>query len=238
MSESQNHNQHEGKADLQYSQLLQGNRDFSEEMLRDRPEFFKRQAIKQTPAFFWIGCSDSRVASDLITRSQPGQQFVHRNIANMVIHTDLNLLSALDFAVKHLKVSHVIVCGHYECGGILAAMSNQSLGLIDNWLRNIKDVYRMHQAELDKIEDPKMRARKLVELNVQEQVYNVCQTFTIQQAWKRSGQPYVHGWVYDLDTGLIKDLEVKTEGGQDISGVYKFDLASLMAEHGGGDVQH
>jgi carbonic anhydrase len=220
-------------ADSAYDRLLRGNRVFAEEMTLDRPDFFRLQALKQTPSLFWIGCSDSRVASDLITRSQPGEQFVHRNIANMVVHTDMNLLSSLDFAVKHLKVAHVIVCGHYECGGILAAMSNTSLGLIDHWLRNVKDVYRLHHAELEAITDPKERARRLVELNVREQVYNVCQTFTIQQAWKlNSGSPQVHGWVYDLDTGLIKELDIETQGGSDISGVYKFDAKSLMAEHG------
>ena len=191
-----------------YRRLLEGNQKVVERKLQEDPHFFERLAEGQSPRFLWIGCSDSRVPADLITNTQPGEIFVLRNIANLVVHSDLSALSVIDYAVDVLKVSHIIVCGHYGYGGVRAALSRTSHGLLDNWLRNIKDVYRFHQEELDAIADPVQRERRLVELNVVEQVYNVCKTSTVLQAWDQRGFPHVHGWVYDLGEGLLKTLAV------------------------------
>ena len=210
--------------DLAVARMFAGNQAFAERIAREDPEFFARQARQQKPHTLWIGCSDSRVSSDVITNTDPGNQFVHRNVANLVVHTDFNVLSAIDYAVNHLHVQHIVVCGHYKCGGVLAAMTAAELGLIDNWLRNIKDVYRLHQAELDAISDQAERANRLVELNVFEQVYNVCKTSTVQKSWREHGRPFVHGWVYDLDTGLLKDLEVNVSGRRDLEEIYRFDI--------------
>ncbi len=207
-----------------YRKLLDGNREWVAKKLSEDPAFFKRLAKGQSPPLLWIGCSDSRVPANEIINARPGEVFVHRNIANMVVHADMNMLSVLDFAVQLLKVKHVIVCGHYGCGGILAAMSNRQHGLIDNWLRNIKDVYRLHQQELDKIKDKKKKSRRLVELNVIEQVLNLCKTSTIQNAWKERNYPHIHGWVYDIANGVIKDLEVSVKNNTDMSAIYRFDI--------------
>ena len=210
------------KQDFAVLSLLDGNRKFAKRVQADDPQFFERQAQSQKPSFLWIGCSDSRVASDVITDTDPGNLFVHRNIANLVVHTDMNVLCAIDYAVKHLGVQHIVVCGHYNCGGVLAAMDPTELGLIDNWLRNIKDVYRLHQEELDAIADRNERARRLVELNVVEQVYNVCKTSTVQKSWRKFGRPFVHGWVYDLETGYLKEIAKMTPG-TPIEEIYMFD---------------
>lgn len=217
------------KQDFAVLSLLDGNRKFSKRVQAEDPKFFERQAQSQKPSFLWIGCSDSRVASDVITDTDPGNLFVHRNIANLVVHTDMNVLCAIDYAVKHLGVQHIVVCGHYNCGGVLAAMEPTELGLIDNWLRNIKDVYRLHQEELDAIGDRNERARRLVELNVVEQVYNVCKTSTVQKSWRKFGRPFVHGWVYDLSNGLLKDLQVNVSGRRDLEEIYRFDVDKKLA---------
>ncbi|MBS2039792.1 carbonic anhydrase [bacterium] len=210
--------------DLSVARMLAGNQRFVERIGKEDPEFFRRLEKQQTPHTLWIGCSDSRVSSDVITDTDPGSLFVHRNIANMVVHTDFNVLSAIDYAVNHLNVQHIVVCGHYRCGGVAAAMEASELGLIDNWLRNIKDVYRLHADELEAIADKELRTARLVELNVIEQVYNVCKTFTVQKAWREHGRPFVHGWVYDLKTGLLKDLEVNVSGRGDLEAIYRFDV--------------
>lgn len=210
------------KDDIAVAKMFAGNLKFAERMEKEDPEFFRRLAGGQAPHTLWIGCSDSRVSSDVITNTDPGSMFVHRNIANLVVHTDFNVLSAIDYAVNHLHVKHIVVCGHYGCGGVNAAMTNSQLGLIDNWLRNIKDVYRLHKDELDAL-GAADRSRRLVELNVIEQVYNVCKTFTVQQAWRSHGRPFVHGWVYDLETGLLKDLEVNVSGRKDLEAIFRFE---------------
>jgi carbonic anhydrase len=207
-----------------YERLLAGNRAFVQERKRQDPTFFQRLARGQSPAFLWIGCSDSRVPADQITGTEPGELFVTRNIANLVVHTDMSLLSVLDYAVHHLKVRHIIVCGHYGCGGVRAAMGNRSLGLIDNWLRNIKDVYRLHYDELAAITDPEARERRLVELNVVEQVYNVCKTDIVQRAWEAGEFPHVHGWVYDVADGHLRNLAVDYRRDTDLARIYAFDL--------------
>jgi len=210
--------------DLAVARLFAGNRSFAERMEREDPEFFSRQARQQNPHTLWIGCSDSRVSSDVITDTDPGNLFVHRNVANLVVHTDFNVLSAIDYAVNHLHVQHIVVCGHYRCGGVMAAMQAKELGLIDNWLRNIKDVYRLHQPELEQISELSARADRLVELNVIEQVYNVCKTSTVQKSWLEHGRPFVHGWVYDLANGLLKDLDVNVSGRRSLEEIYRFDV--------------
>src|SRR6202042_2333315 len=190
-----------------FEKILLANKEWATHQVIEDPEYFKRLSEIQKPDFLWIGCSDSRVPADKITGTQPGEIFVHRNIANMVVHTDVNLLSVLDFAVNHLKVRHVIVCGHYGCGGIKAAMTNHDYKYVLNmWLRNIKDVYRLHRRELDAISDPEARADRLTELNVKEQVTHLAKTSIIQRAWKQEGRPQLHGWVYGLKDGLIKPV--------------------------------
>ncbi len=191
-----------------YNALLQGNKKFVKEMNAKDPDFFSKLANGQAPPTLWIGCSDSRVPANEITDTLPGEIFVHRNIANMVVHTDMNMLSVLDYAVSVLEVQHVIVCGHYGCGGILAAMGTQRFGLIDNWLRHIKDVIRIHSETLHLEPSQELMARKLVELNVQEQVNNLARTSIIQHAWETKGAPWIHGWTYDVADGVIKDLEI------------------------------
>ncbi len=206
-----------------YEQLLLQNRAWVEQKMQEDKDFFNRLANVQTPEFLWIGCADSRVPANEITGTNPGEVFVHRNIANMVVHSDMNMLSVLDYAVNVLEVKHVIVCGHYGCGGIKAAMINKQIGLIDNWIRHIKDVYRMHQDELEAIEDMKVRQDRLTELNVIEQVYDLGKTSIIQNAWQKRGGPYVHGWVYDVGNGLIKDLKVTMHDDSEMPDVFKFE---------------
>lgn len=203
-----------------YYSLLEGNKKWVEERLSADPEYFERLAKGQSPQVLWIGCSDSRVPANEITKTQPGDIFVHRNIANMVVHSDMNLLSVLDYSVNILKVKHVIVCGHYGCGGVKAAMENKQFGLVDNWLRHIKDVYRIHSEELDMIPNEEQRFNRFVELNVIEQVFDLTKTSIIQNAWQSRNEPKVHGWVYELRTGLIKDLNVSFDAGAKLPGIY------------------
>ncbi|MCW5912720.1 MAG: carbonate dehydratase [Cyclobacteriaceae bacterium] len=207
-----------------YNQLLLQNRAWVEQMLHEDKDFFGKLANTQKPEFLWIGCADSRVPANQITGTQPGEVFVHRNIANMVVHTDMNMLSVLDYAVNVLEVNHVIVCGHYGCGGVRAAMGHKQIGLIDNWIRHIKDVYRFHQDELEAISDLKEREDRFIELNVVEQVYDLGKTSIIQNAWqRRGGFPYIHGWVYDVRNGLIKDLKVSMHDDSEMPDVYRFE---------------
>lgn len=204
-----------------YDRLLLENKAWAAEKLQDDPEYFSRLAHLQTPEFLWIGCSDSRVPANEITGTHPGEIFVHRNIANMVVHTDLNMLSVLQYAVEVLKVKHVIVCGHYGCGGVKAAMGNHSFGIINKWLRNIKDVYRFHREEMDGLnEDEKLN--KLIELNVKEQVLNLAKTSIIQHSWKENNYPHLHGWVYGLNNGIIKPI-LEMSAGTHIDPLYEFD---------------
>lgn len=205
-----------------YEKLLLENKAWAAERVVDDPDFFNRLANIQSPEYLWIGCSDSRVPANEITGTQPGEIFVHRNIANMVVHTDLNLLSVLQYAVEVLKVKHIIVCGHYGCGGVKAAMTQQSLGIINKWLRNIKDVYRIHSAEVEKITDENERLNKMVEFNVQEQVLNLAKTSIVQKAWKHESAPHLHGWVYGLHNGIINPI-LEMPAGTRIDPLYEFD---------------
>lgn len=206
-----------------YEKLLLENKAWAKEKVSEDPDYFNRLAHLQTPEFLWIGCSDSRVPANEITGTQPGEIFVHRNVANLVINTDVNLLSVLDYAVNHLKVKHVIVCGHYGCGGIKAATLNSDFRpLLNMWLRNIKDVYRLYREELDKIKNEEKRCDRLVELNVQEQVFNLAKTSIIQRAWKEENRPDLHGWVYGLMDGLIKPV-FEMKSGTHIDTLYEFD---------------
>lgn len=211
-----------------YNSLLEGNRQWVKEMLEKNPDFFKSLVAQQTPEVLWIGCSDSRVPANEITRTQPGDIFVHRNIANMVVHSDMNMLSVLDYSVNILKVKHVIVCGHYGCGGVKAAMGNGQNGLVDNWLRHIKDVYRVYSDELLAIKDEQARFERFVELNVIEQVFNVSKTSIIQNNWKDRNYPIIHGWVYSLETGLIKDLNVSIQNQQDLPPIFRMIKESVV----------
>ena len=206
-----------------YNQLFHNNKKWVQKKLTEDPTYFTKLSSGQQPDYLWIGCSDSRVPANEITGTEPGEMFVHRNIANMVVHTDMNMLSVLSYAVEVLKVKHIIVCGHYGCGGVLAAMGNQQFGLIDNWLRHIKDVYRSHHAELDEIKDPKLRARRFVEINVTEQVHDLCQTTIVQNAWRNKQPLSVHGWVYDIHDGFLKDLNVSVINKELLPSVYQFE---------------
>lgn len=206
-----------------YKKLLLANKAWVKDKLDVREDYFLRIADDQKPEFLWIGCSDSRVPAEDLTGSEPGELFVHRNIANQVVHTDFNLLSVLQYAVEVLKVKHIIVCGHYGCGGVKQALSNKYLGLIDKWLRNIKDVYRLHQHELDGIADREKRFRRLVELNVQEQAWKLAQTSFVQHAWKTEQRPMIHGWVYDLHTGYLNDLLLLTPD-TPVEDIYRFEF--------------
>ncbi len=206
-----------------YKKLLLANKAWVQDKLAVRPDYFERMVHDQTPEFLWIGCSDSRVPAEDITGTEPGELFVHRNVANLVIHTDFNLLSVLQYAVQVLKVKHVIVCGHYGCGGVKNAMSNRNLGLINKWLRNIKDVYRAHSRELDTMADTEKRFDRLVELNVAEQVQNLAETSFIQLAWHQENRPHIHGWVYDLRTGTLKEISMMTPN-SNLEPIYQFEF--------------
>jgi len=206
-----------------YKKLLENNKKWVADQLAIDSAYFDKLANSQNPEYLWIGCSDSRVPANQITGTSPGDIFVHRNIANMVIHSDMNMLSVLSYAVEVLKVKHIIVCGHYGCGGVLAAMENKQFGLIDNWLRHIKDVYRIHFKELDALTDKKARTDRLVELNVIEQVQDLGKTSIVQNAWKREQPLHIHGWVYDVKDGIIKDLDVNFKGTNDLHSVYHLD---------------
>jgi carbonic anhydrase len=203
--------------------LLENNKNWVAKQLAIDPAYFDKLSNSQNPEYLWIGCSDSRVPANQITGTLPGDIFVHRNIANMVVHSDMNMLSVLSYAVEVLKVKHIIVCGHYGCGGVQAAMENKQFGLIDNWLRHIKDVYRYHHKELDAIEDKTQRARRFVEVNVMEQVHDLCKTSIVQNAWKNKQPLHVHGWVYDIHDGIIRDLNVSFTCTKDLHKVYHLD---------------
>jgi len=206
-----------------YEKLLLENKAWALEKTGDDPQYFDRLAHIQTPEFLWIGCSDSRVPANEITNTQPGEIFVHRNVANLVIHTDVNLLSVLDYAVTYLKVKHVIVCGHYGCGGIKAALTNHNYNQVLNmWLRNIKDVYRLHKTELDNLTDEEAQCDRLVELNVMEQVMHLAKTSIIQRAWKHEQRPHLHGWVYGLKDGIINPV-FEMAAGTTIDPLYEYD---------------
>ncbi len=206
-----------------YKQLFENNKQWVAEKTAQDEHYFDVLSQGQKPPILYIGCSDSRIPPNEMTNTKPGEVFVQRNIANMVVHTDMNLLSVLDYAVNVLEVRHVIVAGHYGCGGVKAAMSNRQFGLIDNWLRHIKDVYRLHKHELDAIEDEEKRVDRFVELNVIEQVYNLTKTSIIQNSWQRRKLPYVHGWVIDIHTGYINDLKVSTNGDEQMDNVFRFN---------------
>lgn len=205
-----------------YQRLIENNARWVEEKLQLDPDYFKRLSLKQTPEFLWVGCSDSRVPANEITGTDPGEIFVHRNIANMVVHTDFNFLSVLQYAVEVLHVKHIIVCGHYGCGGVKAAMGHNNSGLVNKWLRNIKEVYEKHHLALEAIEDETARVNRLVELNVMEQVRNLAKTTIVQKAWKdRTLQ--IHGWVYGLDSGRIRDLQVMMHEIDDLEPIFRYD---------------
>lgn len=207
--------------EISYHRLLEGNKIFSNSRKFNDPEYFKKLSLGQAPEYLWIGCSDSRVPANEITSTKSGEIFVHRNIANLVVHTDSNFLSVLEYATYHLKVKHIIICGHYGCGGIKAAMGNNSHGYVDNWLINIKNVFNKHTTELMAITDLDKRENRLVELNVIEQVRNVAKTSIVQKAWEtRSLQ--VHGWVYGINNGIITDLCIAHEGQDDIEDIYHY----------------
>jgi len=209
--------------EITYENLLARNKEFVKSALKDDPEFFDRLSKGQKPPVLWIGCSDSRVPANQITNTKPGEIFVHRNIANVVVNSDMNMLSVLDYAVNVLQVKYVIVCGHYGCGGVAAAMSNKQFGLIDNWLRHIKDVYRLHSAELDNIHISEKKIDRLVELNVIESVYNLSKTSIVQNAWKNGNELSLHGWAYSLKTGIIQDLKVSCKSMGHLPEVFNFE---------------
>lgn len=204
-----------------YKKILDNNKKWVEESLSKDPNFFEDLAKGQTPPLLWIGCSDSRVPANEIIGTKPGEVFVHRNIANMVVHSDMNMLSVLDYAVNVLKVKHVIVCGHYGCGGVKAAMHNDSIGIIDNWIRHIKDVYRLHHTYLDSIIDETTRFNTFVELNVKEQVFDLAKTSIVQAAWKNGQEVSLHGWIYGLNSGFVTDLKVNISSEKDLDKVYQ-----------------
>ena len=201
--------------------LFENNRKWAEKIKRADPDFFNKLSNQQRPEYLWIGCSDSRVPANEIVDMLPGEIFVHRNIANVVIHTDLNCLSVIQYAVDVLKVKHIIVCGHYGCGGVQAAMENKAHGLIDNWLQNIKDVYRHHQQKIDAMQNEEEQFNLLCELNVIEQVANVCHTTIVQNAWRSGQELAVHGWIYSIHDGILRDLNVCVTGIDDISSIHR-----------------
>lgn len=207
-----------------YKKILDNNKLWVEQQLETDKNYFQDLSKGQNPPLLWIGCSDSRVPANEIIGAKPGEVFVHRNIANLVVHTDMNMLSVVDYAVNVLKVKHVIVCGHYGCGGVKAAMGNESFGIIDNWIRHIKDLFRLHQDELYAIQDEESRFNRLVELNVIEQVQDLAKTSIVQNAWKNGQNINLHGWVYGLNSGYVTDLNVNLSSNKDLDEVYKFNL--------------
>ncbi len=211
------------------SHLFDNNQAWVRQMTARDPRFFQRLAEQQTPEIFWIGCSDSRVPANQIIGMLPGEVFVHRNVANLVVHTDLNCLSVLQFAVDVLRVKHVIVCGHYGCGGVLAALQQKRMGLVDNWLRHVRDVYEFHQPLLNALPNFPAQARRLCELNVIEQVRHVCETTIVQDAWVREQEISVHGWVYDVADGLLKDLGFCVTGVEELHPLYQHSIQAITA---------
>lgn len=207
-----------------YKKLIEGNRLFSLSKTFGDPEYFKKLSLGQKPNYLWIGCSDSRVPANEVTSTESGEIFVHRNIANMVVHTDFNLMSVLEYAVNVLEVKHIIVCGHYGCGGVRAAMTHKTFGLVDKWLRNIKDVYHKNEEELEKLEDLDKRSDRLTELNVVQQVKNLAETKIVQRAWHKGHQLVIHGWVYGLNNGLITELNTVYDEKEDVPSIYRYDF--------------
>lgn len=207
-----------------YKSLIDNNRKWVETKLASDPEFFKKLEMGQSPPLLWIGCSDSRVPANEVIGAQAGEVFVHRNIANMVVHSDMNMLSVLDYAVNSLKVTHIIVCGHYGCGGIKAAIGKESHGLVDNWIRHIKDVYRLYHGELDNTLDGKAQMDRLVEFNIREQVYNLAKTSIVQSAWEQGQDLQLHGWVYDIRTGKVDDLGVNMGCNSHLEEFYRLNI--------------
>lgn len=207
-----------------YKKLLDNNKKWVASQLALDKDYFINLSKGQSPPILWIGCADSRVPANQIIGAAPGEVFVHRNIANMVVHSDMNMLSVLDYAVNALKVKHIIVCGHYGCGGVRAAMGNSSIGIIDNWIRHIKDVYRLHKAELDAITDENERFDKFVDFNVTEQVFDLSKTSIVQSAWKNGQELSLHGWVYALDSGIVKDLGVNISNDSELDEVYQLNF--------------
>ena len=207
-----------------YKKILDNNIAWVETSLAKDPNYFQDLSKGQTPPLLWIGCSDSRVPANEIIGSKPGEVFVHRNIANMVVHSDMNMLSVLDYAVNVLKVKHVLVCGHYGCGGVKAAMGNDSIGIIDNWIRHIKNVYRLHDKYLNSIENESDRFNAFVELNVKEQVFDLSKTSIVQAAWKSGQELTLHGWVYGLNSGFVTDLNVNFSSNKDLDDVYQLNF--------------
>lgn len=203
------------------SQLLDQNRKWAASMKEQDPEFFKKLSEQQSPQYLWIGCSDSRVPANQITGLMPGEVFVHRNVGNLVLHTDFNCLSVLQYAVAVLRVKHIILCGHYGCGAMRAALGNSQLGLIDNWLRTIKDTYSKYESDLLEIENQQTRMDRLCELNVVEQVNNICHTTIVQQAWSAGQELSVHGWIYGVVNGRLKDLNVTISRQDEIDSIYR-----------------
>ena len=202
-------------------ECFDANREWAARMLGQDREYFTRLLHQQNPELLWIGCSDSRLPPDRIIQKQPGEVFVHRNVGNVVVHTDMNCLSVLQYGIEVLGVRHVIVCGHYGCGGVRAAIQSRPLGLIDNWLRHIRDVHAMHRTEMDAIQGLEAQTDRLCELNVVAQVANVCRTTIVQDAWRRGAQLTVHGWIYSVADGLLKDLHIRAEGPSDIPDIYQ-----------------
>jgi carbonic anhydrase len=207
----------------EYKKLLLSNKAWASERLELDPTYFDNLSKDQNPLFLWIGCADSRVPAEEITHADPGDIFVHRNVANMVVHTDINLLSVLQYAVEVLEVKHIIVCGHYNCGGVKAAMTNHDFGLINKWLRNIKEVYEKHYEDLQDITDETARFNKLVELNVAEQIQNLAKTTIVQKAWEKRQFPHLHGWVFDIHKGEIKEI-ININAGEWTSPVFHYDF--------------
>jgi carbonic anhydrase len=205
--------------------LFKNNEEWVLGKLGKDARYFTKMSKEQDPLYLWIGCSDSRVPANEIIGLEPGELFVHRNVANLFPHTDFNCLSVLEYAVDLVKIEHVIVCGHYGCGGVKAAMQDHHLGLVDNWLRNIRDVYARHKEELEGIGDLKVRYARLVELNVLQQVLNVCHTTIVQGAWERKQPLSVHGWVYDMETGKLKDLDCCLSSIEQVEHIYRIRLS-------------
>lgn len=206
-----------------FKDLLKGNEIWVSNIKETHPDLFDSMAEGQHPQFLWVGCADSRVPAEEITNSLPGDIFVQRNIANMVVHTDYNQLSVINYAVKTLKVKHIIICGHYGCGGVRAAMSNQSYGLLDNWLAHIKDVYRDNEEELNSFDDEDQKCKRFVELNVMEQVRNVAKLQFIQEEWKKGEFPYIHGWVFKMEDGCLINLNVTVNSAESLEKIYRYD---------------
>lgn len=211
-----------------YQKLFENNKKYVQEKLNLDPQYFERMAEGQAPKYLFIGCSDSRVPANEITGTDAGEMFVHRNIANLVVHTDLNLMSVLQYSVEILKVEHIIVCGHYGCGGVKAAMEHPHLGLIDKWLTNIVDVIRTYRKELDSITSEEERHKKLVELSVREQVYNLAMTSIVQKAWLNNQDLQIHGWVYDIRKGFINDLDIDVEKDFKDFDLYKYKSKAVL----------